>query len=229
MIGQEDILKQKEKREKKKKVFLIAIFVVIGIFALLGLTILILSGVDDYIKNQRKAELDDKVISYVYPDPDYNYNILEDAGYLKLDRQVWFADGASKTVVTDENYSSYPYEIQFMYDVINFIVKGDYTEYNKIFTDGYILNAGDKSRERFTMQQLFEIVLEVLEHREEDDIEYSDIWVSYRIRNNNGTFRNDLDYNDQGSLPLVYRLSSDGTGIKVTDIITERQYYSGLY
>lgn len=232
MLSHEEIIKQKKKR---KKVLLIALGVVAGIFLLFGLIVLILSGVDAFMKNQARDSIENETKrSYVYPDPDYDYNIFEDDYYMnQTDRSVRITDGAATTVITADNYDSYSPEICFMYDVIELIIKGDYVEYNKIFTEDYIKNAGNDLRERFTMQQLFEIQLEILNYEESDSGSeiYSDIKVSYRIRNNNGTFRNDLDYNDDASLPVVYKLVSDSTrtNIKVDGLLTYYKYTSGLY
>lgn len=231
MMSDEEIIKQREQREKRKKILIIAAGVIIGLFILFGLITLILSGISSYSKNKTKSNIDKETRrSYIYPDPDYDFDIFGDDGYMVLDRGVWYNDGVMKTVIKPENFSDYTYELQFMYDVINLIINGDYIEYNKIFTDDYIKNAEDDLRERFTMQQLFGIELEYADYTESGNIKYSDIKVTYRIRNNNGTFRNDLDFNDEGSIPVVYRLvtGSDGV-IKVTGLLTYYKYISGLY
>ncbi|MCL1857850.1 MAG: hypothetical protein FWF92_01275 [Oscillospiraceae bacterium] len=233
-ISEEEIIKQrdlKKIKEKRKKIVLIFIGVIIAIIILLGLIVLILSAVNNYSRNQTKANIDKETRrSYIYPEPDYDFNIFDDESYMKLDRGVWFNDGVVKTVMTDENYKNYTPELQFMYNVINIIINGDYEEYNKIFTDEYLKNAGDDLREEFTMQQLFEIELEYLDYGESEDGLYSDIQLIYRIRNNNGTFRNDLDFNDSGAIPVVYSLISDSSGIiKVTGLTTYYKYTTGLY
>ena len=227
MLSEEEIVKQRERREKRKKILLIFICAVIIIFVLFGIIVLILSAIDNYSKSQTRADIEDDMRqSYIYPDPDYDYNIFEDDGYMNLGRGVWYNDGVSKTVISDDNYTSYPLEIRFMYDVVNLIINGDYTEYNKIFTEDYLKNAGDNLREEFTMQQLFEIELEYVTNEATDT---TDVMLTYRIRNNNGTFRNDLDFNDDGARPVVYMLTTDGEEIKVTNILTRRQYESGAY
>ena len=230
MLNDEEMIKQREQREKRKKIFLIAVCVVIGAFVLFGLITLILSGINNYTKSQGRERIDNATRrSYIYPEPDYDFNIFEDEGYMQSDRRIWFNDGVAKTVMTDDNYKDYSIEMQFMFKVINYIINGDYEEYNKIFTDDYIKNAGNDLRERFTMQQLFEIELEYVDYIESENKTNSDIKVTYRIRNNNGTFRNDLDFNDAGSCPVVYKLVSDSTGVKVTGLLTFYKYTTGLY
>ena len=225
------MIKQREIMAKRKKILARGAFFVVGAFALLGVLLLILSAVDSCTKNQAKAELEKSMTRrYNYVDPDYDLNILEDEGYMAKDRNIWVSQGILKTVITDDNRTNYSLEIQFMYDLVNIIIKGDYIEYNKLFTADYLENAGDDLRERFTMQQLFQIEIEPLDYTEAGALLYSDIMLSYRIRNNNGTFRNDLDYNDDGYIPVVYRLVTDKNGeIKIRDLLTHYKYSSGLY
>jgi len=230
MLSEDEIIKQREKREKKKKILFIAAGVVVGIFIIFGVVSLILSGVNNYLENKAKNDIvNSSRRSYIYPPADYDYDIFSDAEYMGLDRGIWFNDGVVKTVMKDDNLKIYTAELQFMYDVINLIIKGDYIEYNKIFTEDYLKNAGDDLRERFTMQQLFNIELEYVYYEESGNETYSDIMLTYRIRNNNGTFRNDLDYNDDGAIPVVYRLVSDSAGIKVDNLLTYGKYSSGLW
>jgi len=228
MMDEKEIIKQKEKR---KKMLLIALFVVVGIFVVFGLTVVILSGVKNHLQARRNAEYEKSTNrSYVYPPPDYDLNIFDDSGYLSLDRSIWFNDGAMRTVITDETFANYTPELQFMYNVINFIINGNYTEYNKIFTEDYRKKAGDELRERFTMQQLYNIELEIVDMSTAGDtVTNTVVSVSYMIRNNNGTFRNDLDYNEEAIRSVVYMLATTGSEIKVTDLMPLSKYSAGLY
>jgi len=229
--SEEEIVAQRKKSEKRKKILAAAVLCVAGVFALFGILLLILSGASRCTKEQAKTQLEDELRrSYNYVDPDYELNIFEDEGYLAKDREIWFNDGVVKTIITDSNLGNYAPEIQFMYNVVNLIIKGDYVAYNKIFTENYLQNAGDDLRERFTMQQLFQIELQYVNRWQEGSTVFSDIMLTYRIRNNNGTFRNDLDYNDEGTIPVIYRLSTDAEGtIQASNMLTYSKYYSGLY
>ena len=232
MMDREEIILRKE---KKKKILLIAVLVVFGMFLILGAATLVLSAVHNGNLDRRRTEEEERTMrSYVYPPADYGFDIFDDETYMGLDRNVWVSDGAARTVISDSNKNSYSTELQFMYDVIDLIINGDYTGYNKIFTDDCFDGASDEMRrlfekDRFTMQQLFEIELEHLHSHEEGGSLYADIKVTYRIRNNNGTFRNDLDFED-GARPVVYSLVNDRDGeIKTGKIMTYSMYLSGLY
>ncbi|MCL1793340.1 MAG: hypothetical protein FWG34_05695 [Oscillospiraceae bacterium] len=225
-------IKQREINAKRKKLLAAGVFSVVGALTLLGILLLILSAVDSCTKERAKSELEKSMTRrYNYVDPDYDFDILGDEGYLSKDRNVWVSEGIVKTVITEDNRSNYSPEIQFMYDLVNIIIKGEYIEYNKLFSAEYFENAKEEDlRERFTMQQLFQIEIGYLDRWEAGGISYSDMSLIYRIRNNNGTFRNDLDYNDDGYIPVVYRLTTDKNGAtKIRNLMTQSRYISGLY
>ena len=224
--------KRRGAKEKRKKLLAAGAGLAAGILVLLGMLFFVLSAVDSCNKNQAKTELKKNATRrYNYVEPDYDLDIFEDEGYMAKDRDVWINGGALKTVITEANRANYSPEMQFMYDLVNIIIQGDYAAYNKIFTADYLANADEEDmRERFTMQQLFQIEIECVGYRQQGDVSYSDMMLIYRIRNNNGTFRNDLDYNDEGYIPVVYRLVADKNGeIKARGLLTQSQYMSGLY
>ena len=238
MLSDEQRIKNKE---KKKKILITAVISVIGLFAVLGLVVLILSGIRNSVNDRNRKALEDAGRQrYTFAEPDYNLNIFEDDYYMQLDRHVWVFDGNSRTVITDDNYRNYAPEVNFIRQVINYIISGDYTAYNAIFTDEYLKNAGDDLREVFPMQQLYNIEAEVVEYnqRRPDGNGFardSVIKVCYMVRNNTGTFRNDLDYNEEAWLPVVYKITtfSDASDnvieMKVTGLMTYAKYLSGLY
>jgi len=232
MLSREEIMIRKE---KKKKILMIAVLAVVGMFLILGIATLVLSGINNSIITQHMSDYDqDLMKSYVYPPADYNFNIFDDETYMGLDRNVWISDGAVRTVMSESNKANYAFELQFMYDVLNYIIEGDYTEYSKIFAEDCFDDASDATKrifqkERFTMQQLFDIELEYLQTYEQANQSYTDIKVTYRINSNNGTFRPDLDFED-GSRPIVYTLAAERDGtFKVSRLLTYSMYLSGLY
>jgi len=219
-----EIIKQKEKR---KKMLLISVCVVVGIFVVFGLTYLILSPIKSGFDARKAAKWEakyGKIPSYVFAEPDYNFDIFSDPGYMEKDRGVKYFDGAGTTTITDANLSVYAPEVQFMYNVVQMLIRGQYEEYKKIFTDEYLKNAGDDFREQFTMQQLYDIQLETVDYSIDGDVINPVISVSYKIRNNTGTLRTDLDCNEEAWRPVVYMLTMKGSDIKVTNYMPLSKY-----
>ena len=233
MNNHEEIIRKKEKR---KKILIAVVLIVIGTFLIFGAVALILSAVQNFYQDEWRANEAERMRqSYNFYPADYAFNIFSDEGYLAMDRNVWvLTHGAVRTVITDENRGEYSPEIQFMYDVVNLIINGEYIEYNNLFTEDCFEKASQDERdlferEEFTMQQLFEIELEAVGYTEEINLAYSDIKLIYRIRNNNGTFRRDVGPND-GARAVVYTLVTDREGeIKIDRILTHNMYGSGLY
>lgn len=223
------------RKEKKKKLLLIIVLVIVGIFAVLGIIALVLSGINNYFKQKSIDDLEEELRtpSYIFESPNYNENIFDDAAYMRMDRDMYYKNAEVKISVTEDNYSSQPPAVQFMYDIIQHIINGEYEEYNGIFIDEYIKNAGDDLRETFTMQKLYNIEVEVLQLWEADNVTYTDFKVGYMIKNNNGTFRNDLP--DEMSRPVVYRImtisdvSNDIYESSVYNLLLYSKYTSGLY
>ena len=235
MLSDEQKIKQKE---KKKKILIIAVISVVALFVIAGLVLLILAGIDNAKRNKEREELDALTKeNLIFVEPDYNLDIFEDDYYMQLDRYYWITDGFTRTIITDENSASYSPELNFVRQMIANAIAGNYIDYNAMFTQEYLNSAGDDLREMFTMQQIHNIELEVLESNtiraEAGEFETTSvIKVSYMIRDNNGTFRNDLE---EGAIrPIVYMLKSQTdannyTQIKATGMMLHIKYQSGLY
>lgn len=208
-------------QQKKKKILITAVLIVVGIFVLVGISLLILSAIQQYIQETKIQEYETPRYSYVYPDTDWDRNIFEESYYMGFDRSIKYNDGIATTTISEENKTSYPAEVQYMYDVVNLIINGDYEEYNKIFADEYweLISKEDLLMRQlgFTMQPLYDIeIANVSSTESETNI---DVQLSYKIYKNDGTFRNDMSYDDGEILPVIYRLVTDSTGqIKVLNI-----------
>lgn len=233
MQSPEEIIKIKAKR---KKILITALCVIAVLLLLLWLINLLFENRLNDEREQVKAKIDDENIwAGPFPEPDYNFNIFDDVKYTKeFDRDVWVYksyDG-TRTVITDLNRKDYTREELFMYDVINLIINGNYDEYNNLFTNRYLNSSDNNLREQFTMQQLYNIELETIDGREDGNLVYTDIMLTYRIRNNNGTFRTDLDFAASYSRPVVYILVAGDRGagtIKIDNVMRQLLYESGLY
>jgi len=229
-MSSEKITQQK----KRKKRLLIGILFVAGMFLLVWILGMMFEERLNSEQDEKRNVIQEEYIwAGPFPEPDYDYNIFSDAKYInEFDRDVHVNQRGVITVISDENRTDYSREIQFMHNVINLIINGDYEEYNKIFTDEYIKTSGDSIREQFTMQQLYNIEIELVDQREAGGLIYSDIKATYYIRNNNGTFRTDLDFHATYTRPMVYVLVTENRGnrtIKVANLMRWRMYESGLF
>lgn len=137
---------------------------------------------------------------YFYP-ADWEKNIMQDKDYLALDRNVYFFNTLTNTeiAITDENSadvaSDYAIGVNLLRRYIKFAIAGKHEDLNKLFSDAYY-KAGFSSKEPFTMQQIYDIRISNIElsATKENGNTYQtySFWVEYKIRENNGTFRNDV-------------------------------------
>ena len=209
MLNHDEKIRQ---AQKKKKILLVVVLIIVGAFMLLGIALLILSGVRQFVWERRVQEMSPQERLYIHGDADWDRNIFEDNYYMSLDRSIRYNDGGVMlTVMNEENKETYPVPAQFMYDVIYLIINGDYEAYNNLFADEYWENGGGDYM--FPMQALYKIELQIISMEETT----ADVILSYMIYRNDGMFRLDLPYNEEAIRPIVYRLVTDSEGeIKVS-------------
>ena len=134
--------------------------------------------------------------SIIFVTPDYEYNIMNDAGYLDLNRRIYHCDERSGLTeeLTDKNIAGYGPAAIVLRDAINAIIAGDADAYNALFSDNYYANHDPE--EPFTMQRLYDIkitkVSESQQSGEKGKYTQYEYEVEYKIRKNNGTFRTDI-------------------------------------
>ncbi len=177
------------KKKKLKKI----IIIVASAFILLSLLVALIPTLvsifypesnDDYSYNE-----------WLFFEPDYNKNILEDELYLALNRGIHYNRYGSDTVLTEENVQYLPETAKFFYDYFNCLVLGDYETYPNFYTEACLNDENFCCPERFTMQAIYDI--NVILHSVVGDASgeggYTEIFeVSYRIFENNGTYRTDI-------------------------------------
>jgi hypothetical protein len=198
--------------QKKKKILLAVVLIIVGVFLLLGVTLLILSGVRQFVWEKRVQEhVNPMERRYIHPDPDWDKNIFEDSQYMSLDRSVRHnSEGTVITAMTDENKELYSVPAQFMYDVVQIIINGDYEAYNALFADEYWEDGGEDFM--FPMQALYKIEIQIIDMTETT----ADVKLSYTIYKNDGMFRPDLPPNirtdEEAVRPIVYTLAENARG-----------------
>lgn len=155
----------------------------------------------------------------VFFEPDYEYDILQDPAYLELDRSVHHTEGGVEVVMDATNRQALGKCAMMLEEMVGYIVAGDVEQYNALLTQKYIEAKGEQ--ELFAMQQLYNIHLEAgeTEQKTEDGktVAYQIYYVSYCIRQNNGTFRRDIG-SDESRTQIILLTDREGGEIKIDSI-----------
>lgn len=209
--------KAAKKRLKKVLTIVIAAFLVLGI--LCGALYLILKYA---FPPEAPYGYDDK---YFFP-ADYSKNIFHDERYMGKNRNVYYDHYGNIYTLTEENVDTLPGSARFLYDYINCIIEGRCDEYSGYFTSEYISsNESQVSKNltiplytEFTMQGLYDIKIKRINNENstaDGDYNVERYLISYRIFENNGTFRRDIL---DESRELLYTVYTNGTLTKINDI-----------
>ena len=164
--------------------------------------------------------------SIIFATPDYEYDIMQDADYLELDRRIYYFN--TKTgeteVVTEQNLASFGPAAAVLVDCINAIIAGDTEAYNALFSQNYYAN--HKPEPPFTMQRLYDIRLTLRnvstvsgKNGKYDQYEYD---VEYKIRLNDGTYRTDIGHDE--SKKQFFILSNSTSREVLIDQILDYNY-----
>ena len=122
--------------------------------------------------------------------PNYDENIFNDAGYMDLNRLISFKESGMALMMTEEQCREYGKLAAFFADYIGAIIRGEADNYNALFSDDYFKSS--KPKGRFTMQKLYDIEVEKLTEEVVGNYTRYRVSVKYKIRLNNGSFRNDV-------------------------------------
>lgn len=127
--------------------------------------------------------------------------------YLEYDRYVHYKDGPMTIGINDKNAESFGSDVMFFTEYFDIIISGRWEEYNKLFTEKYY-ETHDK-KEQFTPQMLYDMEIEKLSVSENAGVNTCAYNVSYKIFENNGTFRDDI-YSDASKTIYVEIDDSEG-------------------
>ncbi len=203
-----------DKKKIKKTIIIVAVVLAV-LLALSALLPLVLEWIS--------PEYED--VSYEqwrFYEADYSKNIYEDKVYMGLTRSIKYTDENTERVLTKENSADISESAAFFYDYITCIIDGDYAEYPNFFTESYINNKDVKIPEKFTMQGLYDIHIDLFTPAMRKNVDGVDIFsevyeVSYRIFENNGTFRTDILPDETRTLVFELYIYNDGT-VKINAI-----------
>lgn len=176
---------------KKKKNLKKIIIIVISAFLLLSLLAYVLPLVLDMVYPNNDT------VSYNqwrFFEADYDKNILEDDLYLSLNRSIYYNRYGDERVLTKDNIADFPVAAAFFYDYFDCIICGDYENYPSFYTESCLNDENFHCPEKFTMQGLYDIHVNLFSvtGNEENGTTTEIYEVSYRIFENNGTYRSDI-------------------------------------
>lgn len=188
VIAPEDRRDTTADKKKIKKIMIIVLSVMLALCALYGA----LSAVT-YLLEPEYSETSYE--DYRFFEADYNKNILEDKLYLSLNRNIYFERLGNENVLTEENAIGISVAADLFYDYFDCLVKGDYQNYSSFFTQECLNSKNFTLPERFTMQGIYDVHINMYRSDviDEESSTVREIYeVSYRIFENNGTFRSDI-------------------------------------
>ncbi len=176
-----------EELNKKKR----ARIIIIAVFALALVLLLVCTLLPSLInKGEKKTELPKVDPSKLWETKEEGFDIMEYEGYLKQNRTVMYSPYAGMTVevsVDSESVREYGKDAEFVYNILMAVIAGDYETYNSMVSEE-IEHYGF-----FTQQQLYDMSFQKLSQTDKGGYTEYAFRVSYKIHENNGSFRDDIE------------------------------------
>lgn len=202
-------------KKKKLKKIIIIVASVLAFLAVLGAVLPI-------VLDKWFSEEEHYYNPWLFFEPDWEKNILEDELYLRKDRGIYYNLRGNEQILTPENLNTYPVAATFFYEYFDCLVRGDYENYPSFYTESCLADENFQCPEKFTMQGIYDIHVNwVTQTAREDSDSYTEIYeVSYRIFENNGTYRKDILPDETKT--RVFEIKVDNGVVKINSI-TKRQ------
>lgn len=189
--------KEKSRAAKKKIIITVAICLLAFVALYYGITA-VTAIIKQHKADQESAGTEHKIKFYT---PNYDEDIRSDRIYMGLDRNFYFEDSAYgtrfsyDTETLDEVSETYRRTVAVITEYLLAAVDGDEERINSLFSETYYAK-GYKNKPKMAPQKLYDIVIITEPNSYGIDIPSADetqfYWVEYKIRMNNGTFRNDM-------------------------------------
>ncbi len=144
------------------------------------------------------------------------FNIFEYEEYLKYDRTVYYHDPSMGTTVgvTEETLKTQGEGFAVLYDLLHLVMEGDSEAYNMLVAEAL-------QKESFTQQQVYGILVTKHSQKEMSDAKgpYTEYvyHVEYKIHENNGSYRNDIE--PDASRPQYFVINNSSGEWLVMDVI----------
>lgn len=204
----------RQARESTRRLKQRMIIVLAGLVVFAVVAVPLISMLDKWDQAEKEEAVETRKDStIIFYEPDWELDIMKDPGYLSMNRTIYYSDAQyGLTEALDEkNKDDYGPAVQVLIRMIECIIAGDADGYNQLLSTNYLENHDPEPP--FTMQQVYDIKLtKIKETNMTAGYTQYEFEVEYRIRHNNGTFRNDID---EGESRKQYFVLSDSTSKKV--------------
>ena len=204
---------------KKMKKRIIIVFAAMILFAVIYFAV---SSIITQVKEKQDEETSYRPNTIIFYEADYDYNIMNDKGYLALDRRPYLCDEANGVTISveEDQIDKQDEGFRLLCDMVQCIIRGDHEGYNALFSENYYAVEDNIPEDGFTMQQVYDIKFtkkRISEHTE-GDISYTqyEYEVEYKIRKNNGTFRTDIG---SDAARTQYFVISDSTKVDGKQVV----------
>ena len=196
--------------------------IIISVFAASLVLLLICSLIPGLLKNDNggKPDREEYTVdpSKLADTKEEDFDILEYEEYLKYDRTIQYCYTAGVQVsVNDKTLSSYDASFRLIYELIGTLIAGDSDAYNELVHEdvGHF--------DSFTQQQVYDVVITKYSEssKQSETGSYSEYVyvVEYKIHENNGTYRKDIE--SDANRPQ-YFVINDSTGeLLIMDIFSK--------
>ena len=216
-ISQDNALNESIKKEKKrisfKKKIIIVIVALLVTFALCGIIItLIQPNEEDGGERKVYPPIDEALLSDTKPK---DFDIMEYEEYVEMhDINVYYKKDNIKESVSEDRANNYGEAFAVVYNVITAIRNGDATTYN------FYMGKKELKKGIFTQQQIYDILITFQPgYTDDEKVSYDKavFKVEYKIHENNGTYRNNIE--SDASRPIYFIVDNSSGEMLVTDMI----------
>ena len=210
-------LNEANKKRKLKKRILI-VFGCMVAFVLIYMAVAASGILKNLSGNQNPPQNERPATTYSFYEADYDLDILDIDEYMSKDRLIYYCDpntGVTVSLTDDADRLRYDGAFQTLCTMIDRIIAGNADRYNDLFSSRYYAIEGNERKTEFTMQQVYDIKITWDGKSAQTDengktfTQYQYV-VEYKIRQNNGTFRDDID--SDASRKQLFILSNAASG-----------------
>lgn len=208
-----EVKKSEKKGLSLKNKVIIIIAALLAALAVCGIIITLIqpNGNDD---TGRKVypPIDEALLSETKPK---DFDIMEYDEYIEMhDINIYYKKDNIKESVSADRSSYYGEAFSVVYNVITAIRDGDAEKYNTY------MGKKEFTRKSFTQQQIYDILITFQPgYADDEEVSYDKavFKVEYKIHENNGTYRNNIE--SDSSRPIYFIVDNSSGEMLVTDMI----------